>query len=99
MKGDHYGVTFRTQGERIRAVILSPFFMPMTDQAPKNTDSNSHNRLYPEDQAKVDAFVSTGVNSVERKPFRPGRLVVILIVIVVGLSAFSQFLARWAGIY
>jgi hypothetical protein len=99
MKGDHYGVTFRTQGERIRTVILSPFFMPMTDQVSKNTDSSSQNRLYPEDQAKVDAFVSTGVNSIKRKPFRPGRLVVILIVIVVGLSAFSQFLARWAGVY
>jgi multisubunit Na+/H+ antiporter MnhC subunit len=57
------------------------------------------NRLYPEDQAKVDAFVSRGINSVERKPFRPLRLLVILTVIVVGLSLFSQLLARWAGIY
>ena len=73
--------------------------MPMTDQASNNTDSNSQNRLYPEDQAKVDAFVSAGVNSVKRKPFRPGRLVVILIVIVFGLSVFSQFIARWAGVY
>lgn len=71
----------------------------MTDQAPKNTDSSYQNRLYPEDQAKVDAFVSTGVNSVKRNPFRPGRLVVILVVIVIGLSVFSQFLARWAGVY
>ena len=73
--------------------------MPMTDQAPKNTDSSSENRLFPEDQAKVDAFVSTGVNSVERKPFRPGRLIVVLVVIVIVLSVFSQFLARWAGVY
>ena len=73
--------------------------MPMTDQTPKNTDSSSQNRLYPEDQAKVDAFVSTGVNSVKRNPFRQGRLVVVLVVIVIGLSVFSQFLARWAGVY
>ena len=63
------------------------------------TDASYKNRLYPEDQAKVDEFVTRGVNSVERKPFRPGRLLVILIVIVFGLSLFSQFLARWAGIY
>lgn len=73
--------------------------MPMTDQTSKNTDSNSQNRLYPEDQAKVDVFVSTGVNSVKRKPFRPGRLIIVLVVIVIGLSVISQFLARWAGVY
>ncbi|MBA6413967.1 DUF3094 family protein [Parahaliea sp. F7430] len=57
------------------------------------------NRLYPEDQAKVDAFLSSGVNSVERKPFRPLRLLLVLIAIVIGISFFSQQLPRWAGIY
>lgn len=56
-------------------------------------------RLKPEDQAKVDAFLERGINSVERKPFRPFRLLIILVVIVVGLSLFSQVLARWAGVY
>ncbi|HEY7885339.1 MAG TPA: DUF3094 family protein [Cellvibrionaceae bacterium] len=56
-------------------------------------------RLYPEDQAKVDAFVSRGINSVERKPFKPLRLVFLLVAVVTGLSLFSQLLARWAGIY
>jgi hypothetical protein len=56
-------------------------------------------KLSPEDQAKVDEFVSTGVNSVERKPFRPLRLLLILIVIVTGLSILSQFLARYYGVY
>jgi len=65
----------------------------------EKTDASYKNRLYPEDQAKVDEFITHGVNSVERKPFRPGRLLVILIAIVFGLSLFSQFLARWAGIY
>jgi hypothetical protein len=66
----------------------------MTDQ----TDQHD-TRLYPEDQARVDEFVSKGVNSVERKPFKPFRLLLILIAIVVFLSVFSQLLARWAGIY
>ncbi|ARN74231.1 DUF3094 family protein [Oceanicoccus sagamiensis] len=57
------------------------------------------NKLYPEDQAKVDEFLKKGVNSVERKPFKPLRLLFILIVIVTGLSIFSIALARMSGIY
>ena len=56
-------------------------------------------RLSPEDQARVDKFVSSGVNSVERKPFRPIRLLLLLIVVVSGLSVLSTALARWAGVY
>ncbi len=57
------------------------------------------NKLYPEDQAKVDAFLETGVNSTERKPFRPFRLLIILIVIVTGLSLVSLKLAQISGVY
>ncbi len=57
------------------------------------------NRLYPEDQEKVDQFLSRGVNSVERKPFKPLRLLAILLVIVTGLSVLSLVLASWAGVY
>lgn len=71
----------------------------MSQKTPEEQDRSYQNSLYPEDQKKVDEFVSRGVNSVERKPFRPGRLLVLLVAIVMGLSLFSQFLARWAGIY
>ena len=71
----------------------------MTDQPEQNLDKSYQNRLHPEDQAKVDEFVSRGVNSVERRPFRPMRLMIMLIVVVAGLSILSQFIARWAGIY
>lgn len=71
----------------------------MTNTETTKTDASHKNRLYPEDQARVDEFIKRGVNSVERKPFRPGRLLIILIVVVFTLSAFSQFLARWAGVY
>ena len=57
------------------------------------------NKLYPEDQAKVDEFLSKGVNSVERKPFKPFRLLLILVLIVTGLSVFSVTLAKMAGVY
>lgn len=62
-------------------------------------DKSYQNRLYPDDQAKVDEFIKRGVNAVERKPFRPLRLLILLIVVVMGLSIFSQYLAHWAGVY
>ncbi len=68
----------------------------MSDQ---NAQPDSQSRLYPEDQAKVDEFVTRGVNSVERKPFKPIRLLVLLMVVVVGFSLMSQLIAKWAGIY
>ena len=71
----------------------------MTDEQPEELDRSFENRLYPEDQAKVDKFISTGVNSVERKPFRVGRLLLMLVVAVTGLSLLSQLLAQWAGVY
>jgi hypothetical protein len=71
----------------------------MTELEPKKQDKSYENRLFPEDQAKVDEFVSRGINSVERKPFRPLRLLGLLIAVVMGLSILSQFLARWAGVY
>jgi hypothetical protein len=71
----------------------------MTDPQSGKQDASYRNRLKPEDQAKVDEFTHSGINSVERKPFRPLRLLLILMGIVFGLSLFSQFLTRWAGIY
>ena len=54
--------------------------------------------LRPEDQARVDDFLKRGVNSVERKPFRPIFLMVLLIVVVAALSLLSQLIARIAGV-
>ena len=71
----------------------------MNTESPDNKDNSHKNHLYPEDQAKVDAFIKRGVNSVERKPFRPLRLLIILVAVVTSLSVLSQFLARWAGVY
>lgn len=56
-------------------------------------------RLFPEDQAKVDAFLERGVNSVDRKPFRPVFLILLLIAVVTGFSLLSQGIANWAGVY
>ena len=56
-------------------------------------------RLYPEDQAKVDKFVSSGINSVERKPFKPFRLLLFLVFVVTCLSGLSLLLANISGVY
>ena len=71
----------------------------MTEESSNKQDRSHQNRLYPEDQARVDGFIKRGINSVERKPFRPLRLLLVLVAVVMTLSIFSQFLARWAGVY
>jgi len=62
-------------------------------------DSTESQKLSQADQAKVDAFLERGVNSVERKPFRPIFLIFLLMAVVAGFSLLSQGIAQWAGIY
>jgi hypothetical protein len=69
-----------------------------TTQDPSSQQSFER-ELRPEDQARVDAFLKRGVNSVERKPFKPVYLLILLIVAVGSLSLFSQWLAKQAGVY
>ena len=71
----------------------------MSEKLPEQQDRSYINSLYPEDQKKVDEFVNRGINAVQRKPFRPLRLMIMLIIVVTALSFLSQFLARWAGVY
>ena len=47
----------------------------------------------------MDEFIRRGVNAVERKPFRPLRLMLLLIAAVLSLSLLAQYLPHWAGIY
>lgn len=55
-------------------------------------------KLYPEDQAKVDVFLKTGVNSVERKPFRMWALLGVITVVLLFLGGLSLVLARLEGV-
>ena len=70
----------------------------MNDKVGKHLDKNEP-VLSPEDQARVDHFISTGVNSTDKRPFRPILLVVLLILVVTGFSLLSQLLAQMAGVY
>ena len=62
-------------------------------------ESTESQKLSQADQAKVDGFLERGVNSVERKPFRPLFLIFLLMAVVAGFSLLSQGIAQWAGIY
>jgi len=54
--------------------------------------------LSPEDQKKVDAFISSNVNDIERAPFRPLRLLAIIFGVLVLLTVVSYLVARSHGI-
>ncbi len=71
----------------------------MSDKQQQQPGDQPASRLNPEDQARVDEFLQRGVNSVERRPFRPFRLLLVLLAVVTGLSILSQLLARLTGIY
>jgi hypothetical protein len=63
------------------------------------SDETASQPLTQEDQNRVDGFLARGVISVERRPFRPVFLIVVLIGVVTGFSLLSQGIAQWAGIY
>jgi len=60
--------------------------------------SEEERKLYPEDQARVDEFLRTGYNDVERKPFRPLYMMILLNVVTIGLLFLSKWIVHRAGI-
>ncbi len=54
--------------------------------------------LNPEDQQKVNDFIHSNVNSVTRSPFRPMRLLVCLVVILVVFSGVAFLIASSHGV-
>ncbi|QFT20722.1 hypothetical protein FIV02_03940 [Pseudomonas sp. THAF187a] len=51
-------------------------------------------RLSPEDQQKVDQYLSAPQHQVERQPFHVWRLLTIVLIAVIGLGLLSRFLSR-----
>ncbi|MGQ9425744.1 DUF3094 family protein [Gilvimarinus sp. F26214L] len=58
----------------------------------------ANSKLSPEDQARVDEVVKTGYNDVERKPFRPLYLLLILYLIVSALGGLSYLIGKIEGV-
>lgn|GEM_PF-1191219 len=96
---DDFPVLEGENGKGSSPLITLAQLHTMSEKPPDQQDRSYNNRLYPEDQKKVDEFINRGIHSVQRKPFRPLRLLLLLIVVVTTLSILSQFLARWAGVY
>jgi len=66
--------------------------------APQTTfaecESGMASRLKPEDQQRVDDYLNAPQHRLERQPFRPGRLVLAVLVAVVCLGLLSRILGR-----
>lgn len=50
-------------------------------------------RLNPEDQQKVDQYLSAPQHQVERKPFRPMLMLGLVLIVVIGLGLLSRTLS------
>lgn len=51
-------------------------------------------RLNPDDQQKVDQYLSAPQHQVERQPFHVWRLLVVVVAVTIGLGLLSRFLSR-----
>ncbi|MET1081089.1 MAG: DUF3094 family protein [Pseudomonas sp.] len=51
-------------------------------------------RLSPDDQARVDRYLSAPQHQVERRPFKAWHLLLVTLVIVIGLGLLSRLLSR-----
>ncbi|MFK0572589.1 DUF3094 family protein [Endozoicomonas sp.] len=59
---------------------------------PSDNCHQPENRLYPEDQNRVDQYLKEGVNEVERSPFRPLRLMAWLTAVILVLGVLSRLI-------
>ena len=67
---------------------------PMSDKP----DEHPEKKLSDEDQARVDKYLRSGANKVERKPFRPLLLLLVIVGVLTLLSLLSIFIARTKGV-
>ncbi|MNT72118.1 hypothetical protein D3C72_2106880 [compost metagenome] len=51
-------------------------------------------RLSPDDQKRVDQYLSAPQHQVERQPFKVWRLLLIILVVVIALGLLSRLLSR-----
>jgi len=51
-------------------------------------------RLNPDDQRCVEEYLQAPQHQIERQPFRPWLLLIVLVVVVIGLGLLSRFLSH-----
>ncbi|SEI49155.1 Protein of unknown function [Azotobacter beijerinckii] len=62
----------------------------------QNIEPRMPSRLSPDDQQRVDDYLSAPQHQVERQPFRPWRLALIVLTVVACLGLLSRILGRLA---
>jgi hypothetical protein len=50
-------------------------------------------RLNPDDQQRVEEYLQTPQHQVERRPFRPWLLLVVVVAVTIGLGLLSRLLS------
>jgi len=50
-------------------------------------------RLNPDDQKRVEEYLQAPQHQVERRPFRPWLLLIVVVFVVVGLGLLSRLLS------
>nr|WP_314582152.1 DUF3094 family protein [uncultured Pseudomonas sp.] len=50
-------------------------------------------RLNPEDQKRVEEYLQAPQHQVERRPFKPWLLLVVVLAVVIGLGLLSRLLS------
>lgn len=55
-------------------------------------------KLSPEDQEKVDRYLSTSIHQVDRKPFRPWLLMTVIMLIMGLLTLIAWVIAKFQGV-
>lgn len=55
-------------------------------------------KLYPEDQQKVDRYLSASIHQVERKPFRPLLLLGVVMASMGVLTLVAWLIAKFHGV-
>lgn len=55
-------------------------------------------KLYPEDQKKVDEFVSSNVNAVSRAAFKPLTLLLVIVAVLGFITGVSYIVALDHGL-
>lgn len=51
-----------------------------------------HNKLSKEDTKRVQQYLNTPVNQVERQPFKPMKLLAIIALVVIGFGLLSRLI-------
>lgn len=66
---------------------------------PEASNEPEQKQLSDEDMARVREYLSSPIHTVERKPFRPLLMMIMLIVVMSTFSIISILIARLNGIY